>query len=151
MEDNNTTDIAKLLARGADPNTPDEQGNTLLMVAVRNKNAELVDLLINAGAKLNLRNKYGETAIMLASYNGLGNIVEKLYVKGAEINHKGWNPLLYAATDGHAKIIQLLLEGGVRSIRSPTTDNRINDGGPRQSSGRRQSAAEKWRRPQHQE
>src|SRR5687768_11679292 len=89
IEDNNTGDIAKLLSQGADPNTPDEQGNTLLMVAVRNKNAALVDLLIKAGAKLNLRNRYGETAIMLASYNGLGDIVEKLYVKGAEINHKG--------------------------------------------------------------
>ena len=91
------------------------------MIAVRHKNIPLVDLLINAGAKLNLRNRYGETAIMLASYKGLGDIVEKLYVKGAEINHKGWNPLLYAATGGHAKIIQLLLDGGVR-INS-TSDN----------------------------
>lgn len=89
VENDQTSEIAKLLARGADPNTPDERGNTLLMVAVRHKNAKLVDLLIDAGARLNLRNKYGETAIMLASYNGLYNIVEKLYVKGAEINHAG--------------------------------------------------------------
>ena len=71
------------------------------------------DLLINAGAKLNLRNRYGETAIMLASYNGLESVVEKLYIKGAEINHEGWNPLIYAASGGHPKVIQLLLEGGV--------------------------------------
>jgi ankyrin repeat protein len=50
---------------------------------------------------------------MLASYNGLYDIVEKLYVKGAEIKHDGWNPLLYAATNGHTRIIQLLLDGGV--------------------------------------
>jgi ankyrin repeat protein len=112
VEDGHTSDVTKLLARGADPNTPDERGNTLLMLAVRHKNARLVDLLIDAGAKLNLRNKYGETAIMLASYNGLYNIVEKLYIKGAEINHPGWNPLLYAATAGHPKIVQLLLDGG---------------------------------------
>jgi ankyrin repeat protein len=85
VEVNHTGDIAKLLARGADPNTPDEQGNTLLMIAIQNNNPELVDILLNAGAKLNLRNRYGETAIMLASYNGLYDIVEKLYVKGAEI------------------------------------------------------------------
>lgn len=121
VEDNNTGDIAKLLAKGADPDTPDAQGNTLLMVAVRNKNAELVDLLINAGARLNLRNRYGETAIMLASYQGLENIVEKLYIKGAEIKHEGWNPLLYAASGGHPQIIRLLLEGGV-PINS-TSDN----------------------------
>jgi ankyrin repeat protein len=83
------------------------------MIAVRNKNPELVDILMNAGAKLNLRNRYGESAIMLASYNGLYNIVEKLYIKGAEVKHDGWNPLLYAATNGHARIIQLLLDGGV--------------------------------------
>ena len=82
-EDNNTTDMAKLLAKGADPNTPDAQGNTLLMVAVRNKNAELVDLLIKAGAKLNLRNKYGETAIMLASYNGLGRYRRETVCQGS--------------------------------------------------------------------
>ena len=46
---NHTSDIAKLLAKGADPNTPDESGNTLLMIAVRNNNAELVNLLVNAG------------------------------------------------------------------------------------------------------
>jgi ankyrin repeat protein len=50
---------------------------------------------------------------MLASYNGLYNIVEKLYIKGAEVKHDGWNSLLYAATNGHARIIQLLLDGGV--------------------------------------
>ena len=121
VEANNTGDIAKLLARGADPNTPDEQGNTLLMIAVRHKNAELVDMLVNAGAKLNLRNRHGETAIMLASYKGLGNIVETLYVNGAEVNHKGWNPLLYAASGGHARIIELLLEGGVPV--NATSDN----------------------------
>ncbi|ARO88089.1 ankyrin repeat-containing protein [Nitrosospira lacus] len=113
VENDHTADVAKLLAQGADPNTPDERGNTLLMVAIRHKNAKLVDLLIDAGARLNLRNKYGETAIMLASYKGLHDIVEKLYVKGAEIKHPGWNPLLYAATGGHPKIVQLLLDGGV--------------------------------------
>ena len=108
-EDNNTSDISKLLAKGADPNTPDEQGNTLLMAAVRHKNTDLVDLLVQAGARLNLRNRYGETAIMLASLHGLEDIVRTLYIKGAEINHKGWNPLIYAATGGHPRIIQLLL------------------------------------------
>ena len=43
VEANHTSDIAKLLAQGADPNTPDEQGNTLLMIAVRNNNPELVN------------------------------------------------------------------------------------------------------------
>jgi ankyrin repeat protein len=83
------------------------------MAAVRHKNDDLVDLLVQAGARLNLRNRYGETAIMLASLHGLEDIVRKLYIKGAEINHEGWNPLIYAATGGHPRIIQLLLEGGV--------------------------------------
>ncbi|SFW14274.1 ankyrin repeat domain-containing protein [Nitrosovibrio sp. Nv17] len=113
VETENLPDIARLLARGADPDTPDERGNTLLMVAIRHKNTRLVDLLIDAGARLNLRNRHGETAIMLASYGGLYDVVKKLYLRGAEVNHPGWNPLLYAATSGHPKIVRLLLEGGV--------------------------------------
>jgi ankyrin repeat protein len=118
IEDNNTADVGKLLARGADPNTSDERGNTLLMVAVGHKNADLVDLLVNAGAKLNLRNNRGETAIMLASYQGFKDIVEKLYLKGAEINHAGWNPLIYAASGGHTDIIRYCWRG-CQSTRWP--------------------------------
>jgi len=121
VEDNNATDLAKLLAKGADPNTYDKRGNTLLMIAVQNKSNHLIHLLLEAGANPNLRNHYGETAIMLASYHGEAGMTKQFYIKGAEINHNGWNPLIYAATKGHTEIIEMLL--GVGAKIDSTSDN----------------------------
>lgn len=121
VEDNNLTDVAKLLASGASPDTTNRQGYTPLMIAARTKNTNLAQLLLEAGANLDIRNKYGESAIMLASYYGLTDMVKQLYIKGAKINHSGWNPLLYAASNGHARTLQLLLSGGAE-INS-TSDN----------------------------
>ncbi len=121
VESNNLSDVSKFLARGADPNTPNRRSYTPLMVAAQTENLKLAELLLHADAKLDLRNKYGETAIMLASYHGLTEMVKQLYIKGAEINHNGWNPLLYAASNGHLGVMQLLLNGGAE-INS-TSDN----------------------------
>ncbi|MDO8436831.1 MAG: ankyrin repeat domain-containing protein [Nitrosomonadaceae bacterium] len=121
VEDNNATDLTKLLAKGADPNTYDKRGNTLLMIAVQNKNNHLIHLLLEAGANPNLRNHYGETAIMLASYHGEAGMAKQFYIKGAEINHKGWNPLIYAATKGHTEIVEMLLDVGAKI--DSTSDN----------------------------
>lgn len=121
VDENKLEDMAELLAKGADPNTPDAQGNTLLMIAVLKGNTGLVKLLLDAGAKPNLRNRHGDSAIMLASHQGLADIVRQLYVKGAEINHPGWNPLIYAATGGHVQAIQMLL--GVGADINSTSDN----------------------------
>jgi len=121
VDENKLADMAELLAKGADPNTPDAQGNTLLMIAVLKESTGLVKLLLDAGAKPNLRNRHGDSAIMLASHQGLADIARQLYVKGAEINHPGWNPLIYAATGGHVQVIQMLL--GVGADINSTSDN----------------------------
>jgi hypothetical protein len=91
------------------------------MIAVQNKNNNLIHLLLEAGANPNLRNHYGETAIMLSSYHGEIGMTKQFYSKGAEINHKGWNPLIYAATKGHTDIIEMLLSIGAKI--DSTSDN----------------------------
>ena len=70
VDDNNITDVTKLLAKGADPNTPDEQGNTLLMVARRHNTTALAELLIHPRSKHNLRNRSCETANEHSSNHG---------------------------------------------------------------------------------
>lgn len=104
--------VSRLLEKGANPDIPNNKSYTPLMIAAQNKDEALAQILLEAGANVNIRNKYGETAIMLASYNGLLKMVRQLYVRGAKINHDGWNPLIYAATNGHTQIIELLLNNG---------------------------------------
>lgn len=112
LEKGNLYEVSRLLNKGADPNIPNPEGYTPLMMAAQLHNAKLAELLMDAGANIHARNRFGETAIMLASYHGQTEMVKQLYIRGAEINHSGWNPLLYAATGGHLDTIQLLLKGG---------------------------------------
>lgn len=119
VESNNLTNVAKLLDKGANPNIPNRYSYTPLMIAAQEENEKLAELLLQADIKLDIRNKYGETAIMLASYHGLTEMVRQLYIKGAQINHDGWSPMLYAATNGHHRVIQLLLNGGAE-VNAPS-------------------------------
>lgn len=80
--------IAKLLIeRGADVNAADGEGTTPLMQAVRNKNAELVKVLIDAKANLDARNmNYGTTALMDAEGGSNEECAELLRKAGAKDN-----------------------------------------------------------------
>ena len=112
VENDQTSEIAKLLARGADPNTPDERGNTLLMVAVRHKNAKLVDLLIDAGARLN---HAGWNPLLYAATAGHPKIIRLLLDGGAAINstsENGTTALMMAARGNHTDTIKVLLKNG---------------------------------------
>ena len=107
---NQSSEVTKLLKRGMDPNTPDQNGLPALHVAARNGFLEVVKALVAADADLNRRNAGGETAIMLAAIQGHLSTVEFLLSKEAQINHPGWTPLIYAATSGKNEIIKLLIE-----------------------------------------
>lgn len=122
IEKGNLYQVSELLKKGADPDMPNSEGYTPLMMAAQTKDLELAALLMDAGGKLNTRNRYGETAVMLASYHGQTEMVRLLYAKGAKINHGGWNPLLYAASNGHSDTVRLLLTDGAADINS-VSDN----------------------------
>lgn len=121
VERGNLSEVSRLLEKGANPDLPNKEGYTPLMIAAQEKNLKMAELLIEVGAKLDLRNRFGETAIMLASYQGFTEMVKLLYIRGAEINHGGWNPLIYAASGGHLDTLRVLLGGGA-DINS-TSDN----------------------------
>lgn len=112
IENNNRSTVTKYLEQGINPNTLDRHGYTPLMMAIRNESLPMAELILGAGADTKIRNQYNETAIMLASYHGQTEIVKQLYLHGAAIDHAGWNPLLYAATNGHYETIRFLLSMG---------------------------------------
>ena len=62
-----TNAVMGLVARGMDVNSVDPAGNTLLHIAARNGNMELMDALIKAKANTQARNRVGDTALMLAA------------------------------------------------------------------------------------
>ena len=101
--------VRNLIVRGMDVDTVDKDGNTLLMLASRAGSEEVAAYLVEAGAGLDRRNRYGETSLMLAAINGRLQMCKMLIDNDAEFDHDGWNPLIYAATNGHDSIVALLL------------------------------------------
>lgn len=110
-----------LLNRGVDVNTVDISGNTLLMLAVRENNEQLLEQLILRRARLNVRNRDGDSALRMAAFGGKLPFVQRLVEAGAEVNMYGWSPLSYAAFNGHAAIVEYLLKRGAEI--NATTEN----------------------------
>ena len=104
--------VSKLLERGMDPNTVNENGEPALLTAAREGKPEMVKALLQARARVNVSNGVGDTPIMLAALAGNLPVVKLLREAGAEINRPGWNPLHYAAIAGHDAVIEYLLSTG---------------------------------------
>jgi len=77
--------IQQFLARGIDANVMDVNGNTALIIAARENQNAILLALYRSGAKLNTRNQFGESALMLAALNGHAQIVNTLLDLGADI------------------------------------------------------------------
>lgn len=105
--------VSQLLKRGVDAATVDPEGNSLLVLAIREGSLGAVKALVAARANVNSRNALGETALMLAALRGDLEVVRQLLVHGAEVNPPGdWTPLIYAAVKGSVEISRLLLAYG---------------------------------------
>lgn len=119
--------IARLLELGADPNTTDNEGITLLMRAARNFQPDLVRDLISQGLLATDKSQAGETAVHFASAAGrygAGDLSSKakgkkivcvlklLHKHGASLtapDKVGDTPLHLAAIPGIPKVISHLL------------------------------------------
>ena len=103
--------VQSLLNRGFDPNTPDENGRSGLLIALQVPSPKAAEVLIRAEqTKVDTRNDKDESPLMLAALRGQKALVELLIWREADINKTGWTPLHYAASGGHADIAKLLLE-----------------------------------------
>jgi ankyrin repeat protein len=107
----NASGVASLLNRGFDPNTRDENGQTGLLLALREPSPRVIDVLLSSKKiDVDARNANDESPLMLASLRGQEEVVRKLIARDAAVNKPGWTPLHYAATNGHIAIMKLLLE-----------------------------------------
>ncbi|MFN3988327.1 MAG: ankyrin repeat domain-containing protein [Rhodocyclaceae bacterium] len=107
-----TRQLVNLLNRGIDPNTVDDQGNTLLMLAVRDGHVRTVEAILQYRPNVAHRNIHGDSALMVAALRGDVAMAEMLLAGGAELDHEGWTPLMYAAFEGHAELVDRFIELG---------------------------------------
>jgi len=108
---NDAETVQTLLLQGTNVNTAEQQrGETLLMIAIREKSGKVVDLLLKQPQlQLEMHAKNGDTALMIASFLGDLELVQKLVNAGAEVNQPGWAALHYAAANGNTDLIDFLL------------------------------------------
>jgi ankyrin repeat protein len=107
--------VLRLLAKGANPNTPGPDGTTAVMWAASNGDLELVRALVKAGADVKQKNQFGTSALTEAATIGSAPIVNVLLKAGADPNFRnpeGETPLMAAARSGHVDAAKVLLETG---------------------------------------
>jgi len=107
-----TTEIDRLIQKGANINSYNVDGATPLIFAVSYNQPEAVKTLLKHSLRLDEFTSGWETALMIAVKNNYDAIAEILIRAGADIefadNH-GTSPLHYAALYGYLHMVDLLL------------------------------------------
>jgi uncharacterized protein len=107
---------ALLLRARANVKAATRYGVTPLSLACANGNGALVALLLEAGADPNAALPGGETPLMTAARVGSLASVKALLARGATVDAKderrGQTALMWAAAEGHADVVQTLVELG---------------------------------------
>lgn len=98
------------------------QGITPLGVAVFNKKADALKMLIRLGAPVDGTDVHGLTPLMHAAYEGDTGIIAPLLDAGAEINRaegkEGITPLMYAVIHGRSAAAGFLLKRGADAFKT---------------------------------
>jgi hypothetical protein len=113
--------VAQLLARGFDPNTPDEKGQLPLYLALRGESYKAAAALLTSPAtQIDKANPVGETPVMMAAMRGSMEWTRRLVERGAQVQREGWTALHYAATGPEPAVLAYLLERGAQvDARAP--------------------------------
>ena len=107
--------VKTLLSEGADVNSKNRMGWTLLHTAIRNKQTEIVTMLIDKGADIKAKDNRGRTTLHFAVESGQKDVVEILIAKGVDINimdGRADNALSLAKKNNQKEIADLLVKNG---------------------------------------
>jgi len=110
----NANEVKSLLKKGINPNTVDANGNPMLILAIRDKSSNVIDVLLgDQNIDVDLSNKSGETPLMMAAIDGNLPLVKTLVIgHKAQLDHIGWTPLHYACAKGHLEVAEFLITNG---------------------------------------
>jgi ankyrin repeat protein len=114
--------VIALLQRGMDVNTADPAGNSLLMIAARTGNLELLDFLLKNRAGVNRRNRFGDTAMLVAAVKGNLDTMRLLQKHGGLLEPGGWSALHYAVFGQNAELLDWII------AQKPSLDARAPNG-----------------------
>ena len=106
-----------LLGRVENANVTDQDGNTLLMWAVRKRGDTAVRMLIKAGADVNTRDRNGNTPLEVAISRSDARTAGLLIIAGADVNtrDRNGNTLLEVAINkGNLSAVGILLNAGAK-------------------------------------
>jgi len=117
--------VEQLLRARANVQAANRYGVTPLSLACTNGNGALVERLLAAGADPNAPLPGGETPLMTAARSGSLVAVKTLLAHGAKVDAKddarGQTALMWAAAEGHADVVQALIDAGADfRIRLPS-------------------------------
>jgi ankyrin repeat protein len=109
--------VKSLAAAGADVNAKESwSGQTALMWAAANGDSQMVSALLELGADLRARSNGGTSPFAFAVRKGDMRTVQAMIAGGADVNEKrsgdSATPLLIAIINGHADVVDLLLDKG---------------------------------------
>ena len=109
--------LMRLVDAGADVNTADAEGLTLLHYAVLYNRPQMVNFLVSRKARINGKDKFGQTPLMLVvektSSEKLAPLLLELGADPFINNNAGDSPLHYASQFGKMALVKLLLSKGV--------------------------------------
>ena len=107
--------VLKRIAEGLDPNTRDQQGLSLLSVAAKFGNVDLIKALLNAKASIDSTDNSGRTPLMHAGTSKNAEAVMLLLDRGASVTTRdtiGGTALSWAAGFGDAASVKALIDAG---------------------------------------
>jgi ankyrin repeat protein len=82
LHDDTTTVLNEIEKKNLNINQQDTRTkNTLLHIAIKEKNIKVIDLLLSKGADINIKNRKGETCCDLLASSGLGSTIHKIVDK----------------------------------------------------------------------
>ncbi len=110
--------LKMLLERGATFENADEDGNTPLILSVKERAPHMVRALVEAGASLDRVNGKGQTALMAAAYLGEAESAKVLAKAGAalDVQDKDRQTAIWIAVNYFRKdIVRILVEAGANA------------------------------------
>ncbi|XP_065902087.1 mucolipin-3-like [Dysidea avara] len=145
------TQVVEILIKSeADVNAADKNDETPLHYATENGHAEVVEMLLKSKADVSAVKKNGWTALHVAAHNGYSQVVETLLhfktdknttplqvvqnshdqviqmgtIVGVDVNvitRDGWTPLHFAAQNGNAHVVGMLIKSEA-NVNATTKD-----------------------------